>query len=302
MKSKKAICSAMLVLSIALLFCACQSVPSENVEHSYEIQDDIVYSTVDGTDLRLDLARPSSGKGPYPAHIFLYGGGFVSGSRKEVHGFLPLAAKRGYVAIAPEHRLLKAKITGLARPHVQGEVSGNFFPAQLHDVMCAVRWLRANAQVYDIDPERIGARGYSSGGYLALMLGLTDASDGWQVECNLSDYSSKVQAVVNRAGPIDWFNSGVSNYLGGTREEMPDAYEKANPYTHVSSDDAPILTIVGTMDFRVPYKSVVFFDAEMARVGASHTAKFFFGDHGNHHPNEITPMFEFFDEHLKKAD
>ena len=87
------------------------------------------------------------------------------------------------------------------------------FPAQIHDVKCAVRWLRANAEEHDIDPDRIGALGISSGAHLALLLALSDPSDGLEGDCGDMDYSSSVQAAVNLAGPTDMAkNFGESNY------------------------------------------------------------------------------------------
>lgn len=302
MKIKRALLGGLLVLGIVLLFGGCQSVPSDEEEYSYELEKGIPYTVVDDTELLLDVAWPTSGKGPFPALVFLYGGGWRHGSRTNERVALKMAAKRGYVAIAPDYRLSKLTPDGTYE---------NSFPGAVHDAKCAVRWLRANAESYNIDTNEIGARGYSAGGYLALMLGLTEPSDGLEGECEYSEYSSRVQAMVNKAGPGDTTIRSVNlyapvegkgllkNFLGGTPEQIPEVYDKASPTTYVSADDPPVLSIVGLSDEYIPIQLIAILDAKMAKVGASHTAKFFFGDHFDAHPDEFDLMFEFFDKHLK---
>ena len=107
--------------------------------------------------LKMDIVRPRVAGGPYPAVVCIHGGGFRRGSRDS---YLPLCiklAQRGYVAATIRYRL---------SPTSQ-------FPAPVHDAKAAVRWLRANAIQFGIDPERIGVTGGSAGGHLALFLGLT---------------------------------------------------------------------------------------------------------------------------------
>lgn len=191
--------------------------------------------------------------------------------------------------------------------------SGNVkypFPAQVHDVKCAVRWLRANAREYKIDPDRIGAVGWSSGAHLALMLGLTDTSHGLEGECGDLNYSSRVQAVVSLAGPTDFIGlyqetrySPIEALLGGTPEEVPEQYRMASPLTYVSKDDPPVLSIHGDRDPEVPPKQAELLDAKMKEVGASHTLILETG--AGHHTSDLVnfyednPVWDFFDRHLK---
>ena len=185
------------------------------------------------------------------------------------------------------------------------------FPAQVQDVKCAVRWLRANARKYKLDPNRIGVVGWDSGGHLALMLGLTDSSHGLEGECGNMKYSSRVQAVVSSAGftnlkslYIETSNSRpyVIDFLGGTPEEIPERYIASSPLTYVSEDDPPVLLIQGDNDVFVPLSQAELLGKRMNEVGASHvliTMKgarhdglaFFFGN---------SPIWVFFDEHLKE--
>ncbi len=108
------------------------------------------------------------------------------------------AAKRGYVAATISYRLMKydeaKKETTTATP---------IFPAQIHDAKAAIRWVRANAKKYNVDPDRIGVTGGSAGGHLSLLVGLTDPASGLEGESGNPEQSSRVQAVVNVFGPTD---------------------------------------------------------------------------------------------------
>jgi acetyl esterase/lipase len=181
------------------------------------------------------------------------------------------------------------------------------FPAQVHDGKCAIRWLRANAREYKIDTNRIGVVGYSSGGNLALMLGLTDSSDGLEDGCGDGNISSRVQAVVNLAGPTDLVLA-YQNYpqyteplLGGAPERVPERYKNASPLTYVSKDDPPVLSIVGTRDPALPQEELL--DERMKAFGASHTliVKEGVGHSQDALANfrEDNPAWDFLDKHLK---
>ena len=175
------------------------------------------------------------------------------------------------MAVTVDHRVISVK---------ENDKTKYLFPAQVYDVKCAVRWLRANAKKYKIDPNRIGAVGWGSGGHLALMLGLTDSSHGLEGECGNSKFSSGVQAVVSLAGPTELISlyheaAGFTpiilvEFLGGTPEEVPDQYKIASPLTYVSKDDPPVLTIQGDRDLFLPPKQAELLDAKMKEAGASH--------------------------------
>ncbi len=207
----------------------CQTSENSSKEQTVIRETEIVFGTVDGVDLKLDLARPGKGKGPYPALVFIHGGGWRSGGRWNNTSYIREAAGRGYVAVTVDYRLTSVS---------DGPKAKYPFPAQIHDVKCAVRWLRANAEKYNVDPARIGAYGYSAGGHLALLLGLTDSSDGLEGNCGNLNFSSKVQAVVSRSGSTDLLGlfeteyadrSAVMRLVGGSPEEMPEEYRIASP-------------------------------------------------------------------------
>src|SRR5262249_5209573 len=118
------------------------------VSRGTTIFPDLVYCRPNAsTTLKLDLARPQ-GTGPFPVVIFLHGGGWISGTRKTYLPYMAEAVQAGYVAVSVSYRLAPA----------------DRFPAAVHDVKCAVRWLRAHSARYGIDPQRMGVVGYSAGG------------------------------------------------------------------------------------------------------------------------------------------
>src|SRR5581483_11615346 len=120
---------------------------------------------------QLDMARPKNGDGPFPAVVCIHGGGFRAGSRQGYDGLCLRLAQRGYVAVTASYRLA---------PQFQ-------FPAAVHDVKAAVRWLRANAKKYHIDPERIGVTGGSAGGHLAQFLGVTGGVSPFEGDAGNND-------------------------------------------------------------------------------------------------------------------
>ena len=130
----------------------------------------------------------------FPAIVFIHGGGWYQGSRQGYRGQIMEAARRGYVAATISYRLMKfdeeKNETTTAAPN---------FPAQIHDAKAAIRWQRANANNYHVDPDRIGVTGGSAGGHLSLLVGLTDARSNLEGDGGNPDQSSRVQAVVKGA-------------------------------------------------------------------------------------------------------
>ncbi|HYE99231.1 MAG TPA: alpha/beta hydrolase [Planctomycetota bacterium] len=208
-------------------------------------EKDVEYGKGGGEPLTLNLARPKADGPPRACVLLIHGGGWAAG-RKEVHDAqIRELARRGYVSATIGYRLVPKAV----------------FPAQIEDVKCAVRFLRAHAQTYGLDPGRIGAVGYSAGAHLSMMLGVMGKDDGLEGEGGWADQPSQVQAVVAFFGPTDFVNVDfpdasrriVERFLGGRREEHPEIYRKASPITYVSAGDAPMLLIQGTKDALVPH-------------------------------------------------
>ncbi len=239
-----------------------------------QVEKDVTYGRAGDVDLKLDLARPAKGEGPFPAIVFIHGGGWSGGNRAAYRAAIEEAARRGYVAVTVSYRLVKydaaKKETAVGEP---------IFPAQVHDVKAAVRWLRSQADKYKIDPQRIGVTGASAGGHLSLMVGLTGAGDQLEGESGHAEHSSRVQAVVNVFGPTEmtscYEKSSVAwlfrLFLGGTPEEAADRYRAASPVTYATPDDPPVLTLHGDQDALVPVQQATLLDEKLKAAGVDHT-------------------------------
>jgi acetyl esterase/lipase len=279
---------------IALLLSLLTAFVAQTVPEGVILEKDIEYSNVGGR-VAMDVARPSSA-GPFPAVVAIHGGGFRRGSRDS---YLPLCqklAQRGYVCATVSYRLSPR----------------NQFPAPVHDVKAAVRFLRANALRFHLDPDRIGATGGSAGGHLALFLGLTGGVAGFEGSGPNLDQSSRVACVVNYFGPTDFTQSYGKSvdaaevlplFLGGDLEHAPLIHRRASPLNWVSPGSAPILTIHGTDDKYVAYEQGVWLterlkaagvDAELETLqGAGHGFKGADADRAEQR------LIAYFDKHLK---
>jgi len=205
-------------------------------------ESNVVYGVVDGTKLLLDVYRPATGKPPYPAVILIHGGGWSAFDKSTMAGMGRLLAHYGFVAFAIDYRLLSGP--------------KNLWPAQLDDAQRAVRWVRANAKKYDVDPAHIGAFGHSAGAQMAALLGELDTRDN--SDPALAAYSSKVQAVVDVDGPTDFTIVRdpedlpfLAHLFGGSQEQKPNVWKSASPALNVTRETAPFLIFHGTQDHEV---------------------------------------------------
>jgi len=293
---KQVVRSVLLVFFILLVFGHVVHKTGLAEEKDVIVEEDIIYGKGGDVELKLDLARPPTGKGPFPALIFLFGGGYRYGSRTHFRIEIREAAQRGYVAVTIDYRLTNV---------IENGKSKYIFPSQVHDAKCAVRWLRANARKYKIDKKRIGVVGFSAGANLALMLGVTDSSVGLEGDCGKMKYSSRVQAVVNLAGGTDMVmhykirRYYIEPFMGGNPDDMPEQYRLATPITHISKDDPPVLSIYGDMDPGLPQAEIL--DAKMKEIGVPHTLIIIEGK-GHGYNVDFTkdyPIWDFFDKHLR---
>ncbi len=232
------------------------------------LQSDLGYREGKSAAWKLDLAYPKDpGTKGRPALLIIHGGGWIEGDKSSFTSLKYWApgniidfAKLGFVAATVNYRL-------------SGEAP---FPAALGDCKCAVRWLRAHAQDYHIDVNRIGAYGNSAGGHLALLLGLTDKSDGLEGDGPYQDQSSAVQAVVSDSGPVDLDfrnpeNSGlakvISQFLAGPPETLAERIQRASPASYVKSALPPLLLIYGAADTQVTIGPVDSFVLALQKAG-----------------------------------
>ncbi|MFN5296791.1 MAG: alpha/beta hydrolase fold domain-containing protein [Planctomycetaceae bacterium] len=266
------------------------------VPKSVEWLTGIEYSNPDDQHLQVNLARPRDGAGPFPAVVCIHGGGFRAGHRDAYNALCLKLAERGYVAMTVSYRLA---------PKYQ-------FPAAVHDVKAAVRWLRANAQKYHVDPDRIGTTGGSAGGHLAQFLAVTAGVPEFEGTGGHPDQSSAVRCVVNVYGPSDFTQSYGKSvdaaevlplFLGGNVEQERRRHILASPLYWVTPRAAPTLCIHGTEDKYVAHEQAVWLidrlkaaevPAELLTLpGAGHGFK------GEDAQKAEAALFAYFDRQLK---
>jgi acetyl esterase/lipase len=289
----------MILLALAVLL----SVPRPLASFAEDsiIEHGVIFGRAGDVDLKLDIARPSKGRKAFPALVYIFGGGwgYYGGGRQQCLYVMRWAAEKGYVAATIDHRLTSVKEDGKTK---------YLFPAQIYDVKAAVRWMRANARRYHIDPNRIAVIGWSSGAHLALLLGLTSPSDGLEGDSGNPGYSSRVQAVVAIAGMVEAVSfyketnvpARVAALLGGSPEEVPEQYVKASPLTYISHDDPPVLFIRGDKDTSCPPSQVDLLTKKAAEVGMAVSLVVKQGQ-GHAAFYDDPQIWSFLDQYLRKA-
>lgn len=273
----------------------------ETVPAGVVFEKNLEYSNPDDQHLQLNMARPKEGSGPFPAVICIHGGGFRAGTRESFNGLCLQLAERGYVAVTVSYRLA---------PKYQ-------FPAAVYDVKAAVRWMRANAEKYHVDPDRIGTTGGSAGGHLAQFLGVTSGVKKFEGDGGNVEYSSSVKCVVNFYGPSDFTKSYDASvdakdvlplFLGGNLQQERHRHIESSPLYWVTPEAAPTLFVHGTKDAYVAHEQAEWIVERMKAAGVEATLMTIEdGDHGfrTSSPDVKEKIeqarFDFFDRHLKMA-
>lgn len=267
---------------------------------------------------KLDIYLPPDDSKPYPVIVWLHTGGFLAGDKD---GSAPKARARVNMP-----RLAGAVCArGYALVSINFRLSGEAtFPAVVHDVKAAVRWIRANAQKYDFNAEKIAAWGASSGGYLAAIMatsgGVAELED---LTLGNSDQSSRITAAVDWYGPIDFSlmdaqlselgyeanvhdsTSPESKLMGASVAEVPEKCKTASPMSYVNSTNAPIYIQQGKADQTIPYQQSVMLAEKMSAAigkknvelelfeGQGHAGEIFFS------LENINKAMDFLDRYMK---
>ena len=229
---------------------------SRVAEERVEVERGVIYGEVAGEPLVLDVYRSLTRMEQRPAVILIHGGGMWTGSRADMEHPAQQLAQAGYVTFSVDYRLIDAAaLSPVKTLRVPGPLRYRW-PAQLDDVQRAVRWVRASAADYGIDPMRVAAYGWSAGGQLAALLGTRDTRD---TAASLASYPSRVTCVVDLAGDVDLAAytqppalHEVVALLGGTPQEVPERYRDASPLSWIDGRTAPFLVIHGAQDEVVP--------------------------------------------------
>lgn len=273
-----------------------------------QVEPEIQFGKGGDIPLFLDLYQPTTpAKRLRPAIIWIHGGGWSEGDKKDLRVARTAVqlAERGYVVANINYRLSGTAI----------------FPACVHDVKCAVRWMRANADKYGVDGNRIGAGGRSAGAHLSLLLGFSPHVKELEGNGGSPGFSSGIKAI-GAWFPVTHFENGHTEFqsgkgeaprafLGGTKEEKPENYRAAGPLTYAHKDVPPTLLIHGDCDTTVPFEQSKVLHQKLKSLGANITfVHVKNGEHGFEVPQykdriiqptweeirEIT--FQFFDKHL----
>ena len=261
------------VTATALIFwalvCFAQP-PAANTDHIKSKWLNISYATISPAQ-KLDIYLPDEGNGPFRVIISIHGGAFMFGDKADEHVNPMLEGlKHGYAVVSINYRL-------------SGEA---LFPKNINDVKAAIRWVKANAAIYKMNPDKIVVWGGSAGGNLSALAGTSaDVKELEDLSLGNANQSSRVQAVVDWFGPTNFLlmdgqlketgngkpdhsdaNSPESKLMGQKISEIPSKVQLANPETYISKDDPPFLIEHGTKDQLVPTQQSVNFAAKLTPV------------------------------------
>lgn len=244
-------------LGLALLLTACGSqhlgkpespAPAPLVS-SYGVTRDVVVSPPGWPETLLADVYAPSGAGPHPSVLLIHGGAWKRGDRAQVESLAERIAARGYLVVNTTYRLVPKYI----------------FPAQLQDVQQAAAWMRGAGAAYGIDPERIGAFGYSAGGHLAALVAAVADDPA------LGLANTRMKAVVAGGTPSDLtlYEGGylVPNFMGGPKSEKLDNFKAASPALYVKPGHPPVFQYHATLDDYVPFEQATRYRARLDAAG-----------------------------------
>jgi len=265
------------------------------VSSTVRVVRDIVYAEYGARALKLDLYLPSGEARGISGVVVVRGGGWRQGD-KEAFGFIAgQLAKEGFAAASIEYR-------------TSSEAK---FPAAVHDVKAAVRWMRANAHTHGINPDAIGAIGGSAGGHLVALLGTSGDVKDLEGSGGNAKTSSRVQAVVAMACVCTMAvgdGGAIAEFIGTPLSAHADAVKLASPVTHVSRTSPPLLLLHSKTDPVVPYAMSVEIHrlyrgvsvpVSLETIDAPDTHAFW--NQTKYFPETMRMAVDFFRLHLKRA-
>lgn len=304
------------VIIAILIIAGCVIFPPQKISAAYKTmysnlykETDIPYANLSEFQ-KLDIYWPDKFNGPYPVIVSIHGGGYCTGDKVGSDALVAWEGlKRGYAVVSVNYRL-STEAT---------------FPAQINDVKAAIRFIKAHAREYDLNPDKIAVWGASAGGTLSALVGATaDVPELSDPSLGNEDQSERVQAVVDWCGPMNlltmdeqYRESGVkgfptniptsygSKYLGRLVTEVPELAKQADPETYITPDDPPIFIQHGTEDDWVPVQQSIEYAAKLRAVlgdnkvhleiipGVAHGGQAF------NNPQNVAKVLDFLDSILK---
>jgi acetyl esterase/lipase len=279
--------------------------PVQTLPAGVRVLPDVIYARTAARPLVLDLYLHENAGQPQPLIVFVHGGAFRAGSKKDCAEALKLISS-GFAIASIGYRLSQEAL----------------FPAQIRDIKAAVRWLRAHAGEHNLDPNRFGAMGPSAGGHLVAMLGLSARVREWDdagdhIESADSSISSAVQAVVDWFGPTDFLrmndqpggmdhdapDSPESQLIGAPIQQNPQLVARANPITYATPAAPPFLICHGDHDPLVLYTQSVMLHQALQKAGSQATLVLVpgagHGFQGKQYRDMVEKAREFFNRHLR---
>ena len=199
----------------------------------------IIYCTYGKRKMKLDVFFDKNKKEKQTAIILIHGGGWRSGSREQHHQMAQKLATLGYVCFTPEYRLSTEAL----------------FPAAVYDIKASIRWVRENAEKYNVNPDHIVSLGFSAGGELAAFMGVTGNMPLFEGEVTNSNSKSQVNAIVDIDGTLSFTHpessegndtkniSAGTYWFGYSKKENLKLWEAASPLSYVNASTPPTLFI-----------------------------------------------------------
>jgi len=263
------ICAVVAVVGFAFVNQLAQAAQLPAPKYSEATQHGISYGPLPAETL--DLCTPVGAKTLRPGVIFIHGGGWTTGDQTSYDSACATLAKYGFVGATINYRLAPA----------------HRWPAQIVDAQLAVRWLRAHASVYNLDPQRLCAWGDSAGAHLAVYLGVSYHIHPGDEQALDADQSPHVSCVVDGFGPVDLTTihtpvaeQALPLLFGVTYQQAPTLYRDGSPLFLVSPQAAPTLIIQGTRDTIVPPSQSLALRAALQRNHAPEQYVSYDGGHG----------------------
>ncbi|RJQ74686.1 alpha/beta hydrolase [Pseudonocardiaceae bacterium YIM PH 21723] len=312
---RRVLVGVVVATALAAIPLSTATVTSEPTAFGNRPTETVTYAKVGDRELKMDIYRPAKADKPTPVVMHIHGGAWKFGTRRGYVGGAPLnwgtipgvaedLTQRGYTMVSVDYRL-----TGEAK-----------WPAQIHDVKAATRFLRANAKKYNLDPTRFAAWGESAGAHLSAMLGTTAGVKSLEGDLGNAGESSAVQAVVDWFGPTDMASmddGSKNNKLMHGQANSPEAallgcklddcdkklLDEASPLSHVSGKTAPFIIQHGKNDHVVPFQQSIVMEAALKKAGVPVEFQQLNSDHeflGPVTPGQVrNPMYAFLDKQFK---
>lgn len=293
-----AMMAALLLLSGGVRIAAAQETAGPAADEHYTVVRDVTYTAGANGPLQADAYIPK-GPGPFPGVVFIHGGGWKNGNRSQMVKLIEALAEDGYVGFTIEY-----------------DVNPVHFPNSFHESLAAVKYFRAHAGEFHLDPAHIAVAGSSAGGELAALVALNpegeQLGDVHEQHRQMPARGAVVQAALILNGALDLTDLGngagsasVTAYLGGACAAMMNACKDASPVFHVHPGAPPFYVGHGTVDQSVPFAEAVAFTN--ALKAAQVPVKFFQAQDGKHtywadprfYADNLVGMKAFLDEHLR---